>query len=73
MHGPYDSALMRLGAEARRLISDGEDPHRMLAAVVWPGRNWSEEASYARLTECGWCEGATRCEECGSTGLMVAA
>ena len=35
-------------------INDGEDPHQMLAAVVWPGRDWSEEAR-ARLTECFWC------------------
>ena len=73
MHGPYDTELMRRGAEARRLIADGEDPYRMLAAVLWPGRDWSEEVMYARLTECAWCAGATRCDECGSTGLMVAA
>ena len=45
----------------------------MLAAVIWPGRDWSEEVMYARLIECAWCAGATRCDECGSTGLMVAA
>ena len=73
MQGPYDTELMRLGAEARRLISDGEDPFGMLAAVVWPGRDWSQEVMLARLTECACCAGATRCEECGSTGLMVAA
>jgi hypothetical protein len=64
---------MSRGAEARRLICGGEDAYAMLAAVVWPGRDWSEEVIGARLTECVWCEGATRCEECGSTGLMVAA
>jgi hypothetical protein len=64
---------MGLGAEARRLICDGEDPYAMLAAVVWPGRDWSEEVMQARLAECAWCAAATRCEECGSTGLMVAA
>jgi hypothetical protein len=73
LHGPYDTDLMRRGVEARRLICEGEDPHRMLAAVVWPGRDWREEVMYARLTECAWCVGATRCDECGSTGLMVAA
>lgn len=73
MHGPYDTELMRLGAEARRLISEGEDAYRMLAAIVWPERDWSEEVMGARLTECAWCAGATQCDECGSTGLMVAA
>ena len=64
---------MRLGAEARRLICDGEDSYGMLAAVVWPGRDWRDEVLRARLTECVSCAGAIRCEECGSTGLMVAA
>jgi hypothetical protein len=73
LHGAYDTELMSRGAEARRLICGGEDAYAMLAAVVWPGRDWSEEVIGARLTECVWCEGATRCEECGSTGLMVAA
>ena len=73
MHGPYDTELMRLGAEARRLISDGEDPFGMLAAVVWPGRDWSDEILTDGLVACQGCRGATQCEECGNTGLMVAA
>ena len=43
MHGPYDKSLMKRGEVARRLISEGEDPYRMLAAVLWPGRDWSGE------------------------------
>jgi hypothetical protein len=31
---------MKRGEVARRLISEGEDPFRMFAAVVWPGRDW---------------------------------
>jgi hypothetical protein len=57
----YDKTLMKRGEAARRLIVDGEDPFRMLLAVVWPGHDWSESVLLARL-----------CEECGSTGLVTA-
>ena len=73
MFGSYDKALMKSGAAARQLIEEGEDPFVALAAVLWPGRDWSEEVMRTRLTECAWCAGETRCDECGSTGLMVAA
>ena len=73
MHGPYDKALMKRGEVARRLISEGEDPYRMLAAVVWPGRDWREEALGARLVGCPECGGEAQCEECGNTGLLVVA
>ena len=73
MHGPYDKALMKRGEVARRLISEGEDPYRMLAAVVWPGRDWSDEVLLARLVGCPDCAGEAQCKECGSTGLLVLA
>ena len=73
MHGPYDRALMKRGEVARRLISEGEDPYRMLAAVVWPGRDWSDEVLRARLVGCPGCAGEAQCEACGSTGLRVLA
>ena len=73
MHGPFDNELMRRGAESRRLISEGEDPFKMLAIVVWPGRDWSDEAIHARLVACPGCAGEAQCEACGSTGLVVAA
>jgi hypothetical protein len=38
---------MRRGELARRLISEGEDPFRMFAALVWPGRDWAEDARLA--------------------------
>ena len=41
-HGPHDKGLVKRGEVARRLISEGEDAFRMLAAVVWPGRDWEE-------------------------------
>ncbi len=73
MHGPYDRALMRRGKFARQLISEGEDPYLMLAAVVWPGRDWRDEVLQARLVGCAGCAGEAQCEACGSTGLVVAA
>lgn len=62
---------MRRGAVARSLISEGEDPHRMLAAVVWPGRDWEADALRARLVTCSACLGdASGCARCGGTGLV---
>jgi hypothetical protein len=61
---------MKRGEIARRLISEGEDPHRMFAAVVWPGRDWAEDTMRTRLVECPACLGDKGCEECGSTGLV---
>jgi hypothetical protein len=72
-HGPYDRALMKRSEAARRLIALGEDPYRALAAVVWPGRDWLDEALRARLVDCPVCAGEAACEDCGSTGLVVAA
>lgn len=61
---------MKRGAVARRLVSEGEDPFRMLAAVVWPGRDWAEDALRKRLVTCSACLGdGTGCDECGGTGL----
>jgi hypothetical protein len=72
MHGSYDTALMKRGAIARRLISEGEDAFRMFAAVVWPGRDWVEDALVARLVTCPICvDEIPSCEECGSTGLVT--
>jgi hypothetical protein len=70
MHGPYDRSLMGRGEVARRLISEGEDPYRMLAAVVWPGRDWAEETLLARLVSCPTCPDDAGCDECGGTGLV---
>ena len=42
----------------------------MLLIAVWPDRDWSEGALYARLMECPRCDGARTCDECGSTGLV---
>jgi hypothetical protein len=65
---------MERGAAARRLITEGEDPFRMLLAVVWPGHDWAERAMLSRLTSCPRCaEQALGCPECGSTGLVTAA
>jgi hypothetical protein len=64
---------MKRGEVARRLISEGEDPYRMLAAVVWPGRDWSDEVLRACLVDCPGCGGSVQCEDCGSTGLLVLA
>lgn len=73
MHGPFDNALMKRGAEARRLIADGEDPIRMLLEVVWPNHDWADSAILARLTSCPVCsDGVVGCSECGSTGLVTA-
>jgi hypothetical protein len=63
---------MDRGAIARRLISDGEEPYRMLAAVVWPGRDWAEDARNARLEPCTNCAGRIPCDHCGGTGLVSA-
>ena len=73
MHGAYDRALMKRGEAARRLIAEGEDPFRMLLAVVWPGHDWSESALLATLTSGPMCsDGVIPCGECGSTGLVTA-
>ena len=73
MHGAYDRALMKRGEAARRLIAQGEDPFRLLLAVVWPGHDWSESALLATLTSCPMCaDGVIPCGECGSTGLVTA-
>jgi hypothetical protein len=64
---------MRRGKFARHLIREGEDPYLMLAAVVWPGRDWSDAALQARLVGCPGCVGEAACDDCGSTGLVVAA
>ena len=73
-HGPYDKSLMKRGEAARRLIAQGEDPFRMLLAVVWPGHDWSESVLLARLTSCPRCSDEhVGCKECGSTGLVTAA
>ena len=73
MHGPYEKPLMKRGEVARRLIAEGEDPHRMLAVVVWPGRDWAEDAACTRLASCLCCFGEGRCDVCGSTGLAISA
>jgi hypothetical protein len=63
---------MKRGEIARRLISEGEDAFRMFAAVVWPGRDWAEDALLTRLVTCPVClDKASSCEECGSTGLVT--
>jgi len=73
MHGAYDRALMKRGEAARRLIAEGEDPFRMLLAVVWPGHDWSESTLLATLTSCPMCsDGVIPCGECGSTRLVTA-
>ena len=62
---------MKRGQIARRLISEGEDPFRMIAAVVWPGRDWAEDAFRTRLVACPAClSHVPGCGECGSTGLV---
>jgi hypothetical protein len=72
--GRYDAGLMKRGAEARRLIRHGEDPVRMLLAVVWPDHDWAESAFHTRLSDCPSCSGsAVGCAECGSTGLVTVA
>jgi hypothetical protein len=68
----YDKTLMKRGEAARRLIVDGEDPFRMLLAVVWPDHDWAESALLARLTSCPSCsDGTVACSECASTGLVT--
>ena len=64
---------MKRGEVARRLISEGEDPHRMFAAVVWPGRDWAEDALGTCLGSCPRCVGEGECDECGNTGLVTIA
>ena len=71
MQEPYDTSLMKRGEVARRHISGGEDPYRMLAAVVWPGRDWHEEVLQARLVGCPGCLGEVPCEECGNAGVAA--
>jgi hypothetical protein len=74
MQGRLDSELMLRGAAARRLISDGEDPVRMLLEVVLPGHDWAERALRTRFTSCPAClDGSPGCRECGSTGLVTVA
>ena len=69
----YDRGLMQRGAEARRLIADGEDPIRMLLQVVWPDHDWAESALIAKLASCPKCrsDSGTDCSECGRTGLVT--
>jgi hypothetical protein len=70
----YDKTLMKRGEAARRLIVDGEEPFRMLLAVVWPDHDWEESVPLARLTSCPRCsDGTVGCVECGSTGLVTSA
>ena len=71
MHGPYDKKLMKRGEAARRLITEGEDPFRMLLEVVWPEHDWTESAMLARLTSCPTCDGTLACASCGNTGLVT--
>jgi hypothetical protein len=69
----YDRGLMKRGAEARRLIAEGEDPIRMLLAVVWPDHDWAASVLLAKFALCPTCSDATAgCMECGSTGLVTA-
>jgi len=71
-HGLYDRALMKRGEAARRLITEGEDPFRMLLTVVWPEHDWAGSAMLARLTSCPKCsDGTLACPECGNTGLVT--
>ena len=65
---------MKRGEVARRLISEGEDAFRMLAAVVWPGHHWAEDALRAQLITCPACVAVVPgCGECGNTGLVSSA
>ena len=65
---------MKRGEAARRLITHGDDPVRMLLAVVWPDHDWAETALHTRFTSCPDCSsGAGGCAECGSTGLVTVA
>ena len=65
---------MKRGEVARRLISEGEDAFRILAAVVWPGRDWAEDALQTRLVVCPRClDDVPGCTECGGTGLVSSA
>ena len=69
----YDKELMARGEAARRLIQQGEDPHRMLLVAVWPEGNWAEKALRAQLTTCPACSsGLLECDECGNTGAVTA-
>jgi hypothetical protein len=44
----------------------------MLLQVVWPDRDWAEEALLATLSRCPTCpDGLTECSECGGTGLVI--
>ena len=68
----YDRGLMKRGAEARRLIADGEDPVRMLLQVVWPDHDWADSALLAKLASCPHCsDGGGHCAECECTGLVT--
>jgi len=63
---------MERGKAARQLIAEGEDPFRMLAAVVWPGRDWATELLRTRLVACSACSDEVGSCECGNIGLSVA-
>jgi len=64
---------MKRGEVARRLISEGEDAFRMLAVVVWPGRDWAEESFRANLATCTACNGELpRAIRAGPLGSSVA-
>jgi hypothetical protein len=44
----------------------------MLLQVVWPDRDWAQDALLATLTSCPECsDGGFGCPECGGTGLVT--
>jgi hypothetical protein len=72
MPARYENGLMKRGRAARQLIREGEDPYRMLLQVVWPERDWAQDALLATLTSCPECSGGRLgCSECGGTGLVT--
>ena len=45
-----------------------------MAAVVWPDRDWAEDALRMRLVACPFCLGhVPGCGECGGTGVVSSA
>jgi hypothetical protein len=72
MPARYDNGLMKRAQAARQLIRGGEDPYRMLLQVVWPDRDWAQDALLTTLTSCPVCvDGLAACSECGGTGLVT--
>jgi hypothetical protein len=64
--------MMKRGEEARRLIRHGEDPVRMLLAVVRPDHDWAESTLRTRFCVVPVCSNASlRCTECGGRGLVT--